>query len=234
MSDRVTVERKELEGFLAENQKLLDRSQAFMNRIDQLENENKQLRDELQATKTRHWQASSPPEKRRRHGITALYYGTAVVVVVIGVWYVYATFLAPSAIPPSGLGQPLPQVGDIWSRYRLMITFSVSIFILVLIAGELMLRPRTKGSQSVAAQSEIKTPSKTLETRPMQTQSVILQSEVQPRIQTSRSRPEQSQPLITHPEVQRPSQPKLVYCIYCGNRILASASVCDKCRKAQK
>jgi predicted nucleic acid-binding Zn-ribbon protein len=53
MSDRVTVERKEFEGFLAENQKLLDRSQALMNRIDQLENENKQLRDELQATKTR-------------------------------------------------------------------------------------------------------------------------------------------------------------------------------------
>ena len=51
MSDRVTVERKEFDGFLAENQKLLDRSQALMNRIDQLENENRQLRDELQATK---------------------------------------------------------------------------------------------------------------------------------------------------------------------------------------
>jgi predicted nucleic acid-binding Zn-ribbon protein len=53
MSDRVTVERKEFEGFLAENQKLLDRSQALMNRIDQLENENKQLRDAVQATKAR-------------------------------------------------------------------------------------------------------------------------------------------------------------------------------------
>jgi len=53
MSDRVTVERKEFEGFLAENQKLLDRSQALMNRIDQLENESKQLRDGLQATKAR-------------------------------------------------------------------------------------------------------------------------------------------------------------------------------------
>jgi predicted nucleic acid-binding Zn-ribbon protein len=53
MSDRVTVDRKEFEGFLVENQKLLDRSQELMNRIDQLENESKQLRDELQATKTR-------------------------------------------------------------------------------------------------------------------------------------------------------------------------------------
>ena len=53
MSDRVTVERKEFEGFLAENQKLLDRSQALMNKIDLLESENKQLRDELQATKAR-------------------------------------------------------------------------------------------------------------------------------------------------------------------------------------
>ena len=53
MSDRVTLERKEFEGFLAENQKLLDRSQALMNRVDQLENENNQLRDELQATKVR-------------------------------------------------------------------------------------------------------------------------------------------------------------------------------------
>jgi hypothetical protein len=51
ISDRVTVERKEFEGFLAENQKLFDRFQALMSKIDQLENENKQLRDELQASK---------------------------------------------------------------------------------------------------------------------------------------------------------------------------------------
>lgn len=53
MSDRVTVERKEFEDFLAENQKLLDRSQALMDRIDELESEDRQLRDELQATKAR-------------------------------------------------------------------------------------------------------------------------------------------------------------------------------------
>jgi len=53
MSDRVTVERKEFENFLAENQKLIDRSQALMNTIDRLEKENKQLREELEASKAR-------------------------------------------------------------------------------------------------------------------------------------------------------------------------------------
>jgi len=53
MSDRVTVERKEFEGFLAENQKLIDRSQTLVSTIDRLEKENKQLRDELEASRTR-------------------------------------------------------------------------------------------------------------------------------------------------------------------------------------
>ena len=53
MSDRVTVERKEFESFLAENQKLIDRSQALMNTIDRLEKENKQLREELEASRAR-------------------------------------------------------------------------------------------------------------------------------------------------------------------------------------
>jgi O-antigen/teichoic acid export membrane protein len=51
MSISVTVERKEFEGLLAANQKLLDYSQALMSKIDQLVNENRQLWDELQATK---------------------------------------------------------------------------------------------------------------------------------------------------------------------------------------
>ena len=46
MSDRVTVERKEFDGFLAENQKL-------MGRVDRLEGENKRLRGELGDTRTR-------------------------------------------------------------------------------------------------------------------------------------------------------------------------------------
>ena len=53
MSDRVTVERKEFESFLAKNQKLIDRSQALMSTIDRLEKENKQLRDELEVSRAR-------------------------------------------------------------------------------------------------------------------------------------------------------------------------------------
>jgi len=53
MSDRVTVERKEFESFLAENQKLIDRSQALMSTIDRLEKDNKQLRDELEVSRAR-------------------------------------------------------------------------------------------------------------------------------------------------------------------------------------
>ena len=53
MSDRVTVERKEFESFLAENQKLIERSQALMDTIDRLEKENRQLREELGASTSR-------------------------------------------------------------------------------------------------------------------------------------------------------------------------------------
>ena len=53
MSDRVTVERKEFESFLAENQKLIDRSQVLMNTIDRLEKDNKQLRDELEVSRAK-------------------------------------------------------------------------------------------------------------------------------------------------------------------------------------
>lgn len=161
-----------------------------------------------------------------------LYYSIAAFVVIIGVWYVYATFIAPAVIAPSGLGAPPPQLGDIWSRYKVITSFSILMFIIVLTAGQLMLRAKPRGKQAVAVQSEVKLPSKTLGARPMQTQSVIVQSEVQPRTQTLRSRPEQSQSVIAQSEVQRPIQARLVYCIYCGNRILASASVCDKCGKS--
>jgi len=52
-ANRIAVDRKEFEDFLGENQKFLDRSQALVNRVDELENGNKQLRDELQAAKAR-------------------------------------------------------------------------------------------------------------------------------------------------------------------------------------
>ena len=53
MSERVTIERKEFESFLAENQKLIDRSQALMSTVDRLEKENKQLRDELEVSRAK-------------------------------------------------------------------------------------------------------------------------------------------------------------------------------------
>jgi len=53
MSDRVSLERKEFESFLAENQKLIDRSQALIGTIDRLEKDNKELRAEVEASRTR-------------------------------------------------------------------------------------------------------------------------------------------------------------------------------------
>ena len=53
MSDRVSLERKEFESFLAENQKLIDRSQALIGTIDRLENDNKELRAEVEASRAR-------------------------------------------------------------------------------------------------------------------------------------------------------------------------------------
>ena len=51
MSERVTVDRKEFEAFLSDNQALLERSQKLIERIDTLEKMVRQLRDELKASK---------------------------------------------------------------------------------------------------------------------------------------------------------------------------------------
>lgn len=51
MSERVTVNRKEFEAFLAENQAIVERTQKLIEKIDSLNAINKQLRDELQALK---------------------------------------------------------------------------------------------------------------------------------------------------------------------------------------
>jgi len=50
MSERITVDRKEFEAFLADNQSLMDRCQQLVKRIDELEKANKQLHDEIQAS----------------------------------------------------------------------------------------------------------------------------------------------------------------------------------------
>jgi predicted nucleic acid-binding Zn-ribbon protein len=51
MSERVTINRKEFDAFLMENQALVERSQKLVETIDTLERLNRQLRDELQISK---------------------------------------------------------------------------------------------------------------------------------------------------------------------------------------
>ena len=51
MSERITVDRKEFEDFVADNQSLIDRCQQLVKRIDDLEKANKQLSEDLQASK---------------------------------------------------------------------------------------------------------------------------------------------------------------------------------------
>jgi predicted nucleic acid-binding Zn-ribbon protein len=51
MSERVTVDRKEFEAFLSDNQALLERSQKLIEKIDSLERMDRQLREELKASK---------------------------------------------------------------------------------------------------------------------------------------------------------------------------------------
>ena len=51
LSERITLNRKEFEAFLAENQKLLERSESLIQTLAALETTNNQLRQELQAAK---------------------------------------------------------------------------------------------------------------------------------------------------------------------------------------
>jgi predicted nucleic acid-binding Zn-ribbon protein len=53
MPDRITLDRKEFESFLADNQALVDNSQKLMKKIDELEKANRQLGDELQAARAK-------------------------------------------------------------------------------------------------------------------------------------------------------------------------------------
>jgi predicted nucleic acid-binding Zn-ribbon protein len=51
--ERVTVDRKEFEAFLADNQALLERVQGLVARIDELQNQVRKLESELRVTKER-------------------------------------------------------------------------------------------------------------------------------------------------------------------------------------
>lgn len=53
MPDRITLDRREFETFLADNQKLVENSGQLMKKIEELQRTNQQLRDELQASRTK-------------------------------------------------------------------------------------------------------------------------------------------------------------------------------------
>jgi len=53
LSEKITVDRKEFESFLAENQKLIERSQALLSEVDRLEKENVKLREELGSSRAK-------------------------------------------------------------------------------------------------------------------------------------------------------------------------------------
>lgn len=188
----------------------------------------------------------------------ALYYATALIIVVIGSWYVYATFISPTILP-SGGGPPVvsgsasPGLGGFWSRYNLLITVSASMFMVVLVGGELMLRTGPKQARTVPTQSQLRQASQSVPDSPKESQPVVrqhevtlerpgpkqsqpvgTQAEVQPLTQALRAGPGPSQRTVTQPEIQPGSQTRLVYCIYCGNKILSTTVLCDRCGKQQE
>lgn len=102
------------------------------------------------------WESSNPTAAERKAGKTtvppiragiparlyrAVYYATGVLVFVV-FWYVYGIFIEP-IIAPFGEALPLPPlgIGEIWNNNGMMISFSALMFIIVLVAGELLLRP---------------------------------------------------------------------------------------------
>ena len=218
------------------------------------------------------WQQNAPlgrvPETRKGKvgglpigaGLSRVfYYAVAVIIVLIGSWYVYATFIAPTVAPSGGVppvvsGPASSGLGEIWSRYNLLITVSVSMFMIVLIGGELMLRtapkqPRAVPTQPLPTQPQAPPPSQTvppaeipatpgvdfgLKRDQRQSQSVATQPEAQALTQTVRTGPKRTQPALTHPELKPLTQTKLVYCIYCGNKIPSAAVFCNKCGKGQQ
>jgi len=207
-----------------------------------------------------------------------LYYAVALIIVVMASWYVYVTFIAPTLLPAGGFpsvpASASPTLWDVLSHYRLLLTVSVSMFIIVLIGGELMLRTGAKQPKGMKTQpalrpakgpvadarksssTEVTKPkavsdrasqrvSQQAATRPeiqpltplaglRASQRTTAQPEVQPLTQTAQAEPRASQRTISQAEVQPPHQIRLVYCIYCGNKILPTVAFCDRCGKGQK
>ena len=212
------------------------------------------------------WQENAPapptPEKAKREGpaprpfgglARVLYYAVAFAIVLGGAWYAYVNFIAPAILPSGGpptFQSPAPSsLGEIWSRYNLLITVSVSMLIIVLVGGELMLRTGPKQPQAIKTQPAVQqaiqpTPPKSTPAVLMQTQVVpqritqrqdapATHPETKPRTQPPLAEPKPSQRAVAQPQVQPSAQVRLVYCIYCGNKILPTATFCNRCGKGQ-
>jgi hypothetical protein len=171
---------------------------------------------------------------------------------------VYATFISPTIMPSGGVppvvsGSASSGFMGIWSRYKLLITISASMFIVVLVGGELMLRTGPKQARTVPTQPQLRPTSQSVSDSPRESQRVVrqhevtferpgpkqsqpvgTQPEVQPLTQTLRAGPGPSKQTVTEPEIQQGSQTRLVYCIYCGNKILSTTVICDRCGKQQE
>jgi hypothetical protein len=205
----------------------------------------------INLVRTREGKVTAPPTGA---GMSrALYYATALVIVAIGSVYVYATFIAPVTLPSGGaLSVPVfgpSTLGGIWSRYGLLITVSVGMFMVVLIGGELMLRnapkqPRTVATQPRTQPARTAIPPATIPAKAevdfgsnrdgRQSQRALTQSRGQALSEPLETVPKRSQPSVTHPELKPPTQTKLVHCIYCGNKIPPTAVFCSTCGKGQQ
>ena len=95
MSERVTVDRKEFEAFLSDNQALLERSQKLVERTDAVQKMDKQLRDELKTTKEK---LDSLDHRTRSSSMRILVLDLILIVVVSGcvVMAVYSYLHYPS------------------------------------------------------------------------------------------------------------------------------------------
>ena len=96
------------------------------------------------------------------------------------------------------------QFGEIWSHYGLLITISASMFIVVLVAGALMLRAGSKQHRTAAIRPQVQSLSQPVRTGSQGQASIT--PEVQDVTQSLRTEPKLSQQTTTQSQVQKPTQ----------------------------
>jgi putative ABC transport system ATP-binding protein len=67
-----------------------------------------------------------------------------------------------------------------------------------------------------------------------QSQRAVTQPQGQALSEPLQTVPKRTQPSVTHPELKPPTQTRLRYCIYCGNKISPTAAFCSRCGKGQQ